>query len=826
MTADPTKNSKRAARRPASPAAPGLTLSTAWVAVLLALLTVVFFREVALEGRTFVSPDATAPLGFVRMGEQSLWQDHVYPLWNPFTFLGMPSFGSGAYNPLIYPPDWPLALIERVVPLPEMTWMILYYFLGAFFLYLLAREWGARSEGAMIAAVAFIFQPNLVAVGSHGHGSQLVDSAYLPLMLWLASRWMKRGTTPELGWLALAGGFQFLRGHVQICYYTWMAIGLYVIVEVVAATRRPGTLGGVIGRAFGVLAATALAFGVAAVYNIPLRDYAQHSMRASAAGGGAPIEYATSWSMAPFELPSLVLPNFVGFGNATYWGGMPFTDYPNAFIGFVIAVLAIVGWVARGSAAGVLKWFTGVLAVFALLVAMGRYFPLYGLLYDHLPLFNKFRIPVMIVILFQLATALAAAWGWSALVRPSERGRTDAVDRVLIGTLALAAVLLLLGTLGADGLRKWYVDLALGMNPRFPGEAARVAYAGFLRDLVGVGMSGLVFGAVAWFTRRGRLPVAAGSVIVLVLLLVELWPVSRIVMTPTIGDPVARNVDQGRDDIIDWLNQQGDAGKFRAFYPESNWFQDNRPAGFGVALLGGRHSAKTRLWQDLDDRRALYQLPWLALLNARYWVFSRNIGPQDVPPGWYESLQQVYVGAAGVVYEYRFAMPRAMLVGSWTVVPDTGAAVVDSITAVERNIAVHTYLTRDPGIPSGAADSVGTATVTEYGLHRVVVETEGSRPAVLRLADLYYPDWKVTVDGDRAELLRADHALRGVAVPAGRHRVVFEFHSGPFTLGLWVSIVSALAAIALLAFGAWRARRAPVPVVAPAPAPEAGGGTA
>src|SRR5262245_38861149 len=145
-------------------------LTTGWAAAVLALLTVVFFHEVALQGRTFVSPDAVAPAGFVTVGEQSLYKDHVYPLWNPYVFLGMPSFASGTYNPLIYPPDWPLALIAKVIPLPDMTWMLLYYFLGGLALYLLAREWGARPEGAVIGAAAFVFAPNLVAVGSHGHG--------------------------------------------------------------------------------------------------------------------------------------------------------------------------------------------------------------------------------------------------------------------------------------------------------------------------------------------------------------------------------------------------------------------------------------------------------------------------------------------------------------------------------------------------------------------------------------------------------------------------------------------------------------------------------
>src|SRR5262245_19240752 len=212
---------RRAEAAPAS-----FTLHTSWAAAILALLVVVFFHQVAIEGQTVVSPDATAPVGFVRVGEQSLYKDHVYPLWNPYVFLGMPSFGSGAYNPLIYPPDWPLALLNRVVPLPDMIWLLVYYFLGGLFFYLLAREHGARPEGALLGAAAFLFAPNLVAVGSHGHGSQLVCSAYLPLLLWLAARWMKRGGWENLGWLALSGGFQMLRGHAQIAFYTWFAVGL------------------------------------------------------------------------------------------------------------------------------------------------------------------------------------------------------------------------------------------------------------------------------------------------------------------------------------------------------------------------------------------------------------------------------------------------------------------------------------------------------------------------------------------------------------------------------------------------------------------------
>ena len=134
-------------RRPARktpPARPPLSLSTGWAAAFLALLVVLFFHELVVGGKTFVSPDALAPAGFVRIGEQTLFQERTYPLWNPFVFLGMPSFASGAYNPYIYPPDWPLWLIQKLLPfLPDMTWLLIYYLLAGLFTFLLAREWGA-----------------------------------------------------------------------------------------------------------------------------------------------------------------------------------------------------------------------------------------------------------------------------------------------------------------------------------------------------------------------------------------------------------------------------------------------------------------------------------------------------------------------------------------------------------------------------------------------------------------------------------------------------------------------------------------------------------
>ena len=194
-----------------------------------------------------------------------------------------------------------------------------------------------------------MFAPNLVAVGSHGHGSQLVDSAYLPLMLWLASRWLRSGRWLDLGWLALAGGFQMLRGHVQICFYTWMAVGLYAVVDRLGGGgATPSGACPRSARAFALAGAAALAFGIAGFYNLPLHDYAAvvaARRRRRAAASAWSTRRSGRWRR--YELPTIAIPGWVGFGGQTYWGGMPFTDYPNAYVGMIAVVLALSG-AARG----------------------------------------------------------------------------------------------------------------------------------------------------------------------------------------------------------------------------------------------------------------------------------------------------------------------------------------------------------------------------------------------------------------------------------------------------------------------------------------------
>src|SRR5262249_30870513 len=114
------------------------------------------------------------------------------------------------------------------------------------------------------------------------------------------------------------------------------------------------------------------------------------------------------------EMLTFVIPSMFGFGGSTYWGSMPFTDYPN-YMGIVPLALAVYG-AARWP--GKVRWYLVAMSGIALLMSFGKHFqPLYSLLYYHLPFFNKFRVPVMILVLVQFAVGALAAFGITAALQ-------------------------------------------------------------------------------------------------------------------------------------------------------------------------------------------------------------------------------------------------------------------------------------------------------------------------------------------------------------------------------------------------------------------------
>ena len=126
---------------------------------------------------------------------------------------------------------------------------------------------------------------------------------------------------------------------------------------------------------------------------------------------------------------------------------------------------------------------------------------------------------------------------------------------------------------------------------------------------------------------------------------------------------------------------------------------------------------------------------------------------------------------------------------------DAGTIVYDPKKTVwvedEDRLALSPYAT------GGETARTETVTITRYESDRVELDATLERPGVVVLADVYYPGWTLTIDGRPAPVHRANRMMRGAAVQAGRHKIIYTYHPRSFRVGLVLSCVG-LAALAAL----------------------------
>ena len=106
------------------------------------------------------------------------------------------------------------------------------------------------------------------------------------------------------------------------------------------------------------------------------------------------------------------------------------------------------------------------------------------------------------------------------------------------------------------------------------------------------------------------------------------------------------------------------------------------------------------------------------------------------------------------------------------------------------------------GTPVGPSESVA---IIQYEPQRIELRATLDQPGLVILADAYYPGWHLTIDGRPAPILRANRMMRGAAVPAGRHTLVYTYDPLSFRLGAIASISGLIALLGL----AWSTRREP-----------------
>ena len=150
------------------------------------------------------------------------------------------------------------------------------------------------------------------------------------------------------------------------------------------------------------------------------------------------------------------------------------------------------------------------------------------------------------------------------------------------------------------------------------------------------------------------------------------------------------------------------------------------------------------------------------------------------------------------------ALPRAWLVAEAEAVDgeealrmirgEAGARAFDP----RRTALVEASADELPPLPGGPP-APGAAARVAYGRNRIDVETESATPALLVVSETFYPGWEAAVDGRPAKIFNTNFLLRGIAVPAGRHRVEMRYHAPAARYGALLSLAT-LATLATLAF--------------------------
>jgi hypothetical protein len=265
----------------------------------------------------------------------------------------------------------------------------------------------------------------------------------------------------------------------------------------------------------------------------------------------------------------------------------------------------------------------------------------------------------------------------------------------------------------------------------------------------------------------------------------------------------------GRD-VMEWSWDQPGARPF---------VRHQRAEVAGVVFEGsssGGSNASERLLSFADLRfdqpvaastlviRAVLPTGELAILGGG--VVDRQGSIQQLFGRSRSKYRPLYADGEMRVYENTAAMPRAFLVDHARIAPSIGASLAEMIHRPfdprhEVVVAADTapeVTARLGSVPSGGTP--GTAEVVEHTANRVRVHTSSTGDALLVLTDTYYPGWRAEVDGVEQPLVRGDLLFRVVPVPGGEHDVELRFEPSSVRLGLLISLLALLLAVAGLAF--------------------------
>jgi len=783
--------------------------------ILILGVIVIYLAPAYFGGKSFQSGDIVTQYSFTNFNAKG---DNY--LWNPYIFCGLPIFGNAEWFDII---GNAINIFRRsfsALLANSYAGYSIYLFLIAIGTFLLMRYKKANIGVNIFTVLATVFSMGIITLLFEGHVNKLSTLSVLPLVLYFALKLKDKFNLMDAALLAITIKFMFSQWHVQIIFYIYAVLILFIIFYFIDSIRNKYVEVRKNLLKFTLLLMIITAAGAAMHYYRlgQMYEYTPYSTRGTKSisdlSAATPekadanfYQYSTNWSFSPGEVLTFFVPSFYGFGNSvyngpltknqdvevnTYFGQMIFTNAA-LYMGIVILILALYSIFLCWKDPFV-KLLT-IMLVLALFLSFGRNLPfLFDLFYNYMPFFGKFRVPVMVLTVVQIIIPVLAGLGLMKIfaLRENKSAKLSILFRnslfVVMGLFVVSIVL-------SSSISEWFIS-RIQSSPNGSKLQQLFPYMSdmFLSDLKTVLiLLALAFGGILAYLNHK----INHQILLVIIIFISLYDLIRIDnralhyrddgdLSTKFIEPEYLKVIRDIGDSSTWrllnLKQDGSLGSLSQ--------NSNFHVYFLKEDLHGYSSLKPRSYQDLIDIVGLVNKTMWRMLNVKYIITEEMAN--------FPGLVPIYNQGKTVVFKNEFALPRAYFVDSLSYAP--ALQILNKIKNDEfdpRQLA----FTSDENLKLkiNKTDSSAFVKITDYQELKITLDVNASGNNLLFLGNTFYPlGWNAYIDGNKTEILKINHGFNGLVIPKGLHTVEFIYDPPTYEQGKLLTLILNL--VYLLAF--------------------------
>lgn len=795
------------------------------------ILLALIFCKPALEGKVLQQSDIVHWKGMSKDISDYKEVKGTAPLWTNSMFSGMPGFQIATNNNNILP-YYANEAFALFIPKPFR-----FFILACLGFYFLCWAFGISPWIGIIGALGYAYASYSSIIVAVGHETKMLSMAYVPALIgamqliFSGRLWIGTALT------ALFSAILISHNHYQIDYY-FMIIALGMSTALLAAAINNKTIGSFFKPAMLALMGGLIGVLTNAVMIFTTYDYSKATMRGGQAAlntkdtgttetkGGLDTGYAFAWSYGKAETMTLMVPNVYGgasqllgedskliqtlneknipqeLGNQlygafpAYWGPQPSTSGP-VYVGAVFCFLFLLGiFLVRGPT----KWWILAVTALAIIMSWGKNFATFNtFLFEHLPLYNKFRAPSMILVIPQLTIPLL---GMLALnkVFSGELSKEELLQSLKRTALAAAAVVVVaIGlymsfdytTANDRFIQQQLTNMSQGdttLGSDIIKSVAEDRKKMFGDDLIrSVLLMAIAFMLIFLYNKKIFNTTGALAALICLSAFDVLGVSARYLNAEKFLEPEEYEGNFSPTPA-DLQIKQDTGNHYRVFNLTQDVFND-AITSYHHRSVGGYHAAKLSIYQDLIENQLSKQLMNMEVLNmldTRYIIAPDSIGNPS------PSFNPNALGAVWLVNEIK-----------WVKDPKDAMKALDSFNAAST--AIIEEKDRSSIKQISGEDSSASIQLTQPGHDTLIYSYAASTPQFAVFSEVFYDKgWKAYVDGQERPIVRTNYALRGLSLEPGQHEIQFRFEPASFLTGYsitryaqWVLVVLLIVAVAI-----------------------------